>query len=216
MERLIPEQTSPELAGTAFVHLDGILYASFSTPDFASAASLAARVGEVAEELNHHPELRLTWGSISFELTSHDADGVTRRDLELAGRIQELADEAGATADTQVPARYDIAIDTVDADGIRGFWKAVLDYDEVDDDGEIELVDPRGKGPRVWFQHMEPPRTQRNRIHVDVYVPTSDAPDRVQAALDAGGTLLTDEYAPGWWVLADAEGNEACVCTSDL
>jgi len=36
----------------------------------------------------------------------------------------------------------------------------------------------------------------------------------VRAIVEAGGTLLTDEHAPEWWVLADVEGNELCVCTS--
>ncbi len=36
---------------------------------------------------------------------------------------------------------------------------------------------------------------------------------RVASTIAAGGHLVTDKYAPGWWVLADAEGNEACVAT---
>jgi 4a-hydroxytetrahydrobiopterin dehydratase len=54
---------------------------------------------------------------------------------------------------------------------------------------------------------------QRNRIHVDVWVPHDQAEARVAAAIAAGGHLVTDEHAPSWWVLADAEGNEACVAT---
>jgi 4a-hydroxytetrahydrobiopterin dehydratase len=61
---------------------------------------------------------------------------------------------------------------------------------------------------------MDVARTDRNRIHLDVYVPSAEAEPRVQAILDAGGVLLTDEHSPEWWVLADAEGNELCVCTS--
>ena len=38
-------------------------------------------------------------------------------------------------------------------------------------------------------------------------------PDDVEAAVAAGGRLVTDDFAPSWWVLADADGNEACVCT---
>jgi 4a-hydroxytetrahydrobiopterin dehydratase len=44
-------------------------------------------------------------------------------------------------------------------------------------------------------------------------VPHDQAEARVAAALAAGGHLVTDQYAPAWWVLADAEGNEACVAT---
>ena len=60
---------------------------------------------------------------------------------------------------------------------------------------------------------MTDPRFERNRIHIDVIVPHDVAEGRVTAALAAGGTLVTDKYARSWWVLADADGNEACVST---
>lgn len=60
---------------------------------------------------------------------------------------------------------------------------------------------------------MDVPRPQRNRIHLDVDVPHDEAPARIAAALAAGGVLLSDGAAPAFWVLADTEGNEVCVCT---
>lgn len=60
---------------------------------------------------------------------------------------------------------------------------------------------------------MDPPRTNRNRIHFDITVPHDVAQARVAAALAAGGRLVSDHRAPAWWVLADVEGNEVCVCT---
>ncbi|TFC30606.1 4a-hydroxytetrahydrobiopterin dehydratase [Cryobacterium sp. TMT1-3] len=211
---LAPYSTKKQLAGTAFVHLDGCLHATFRTTDFASALELVNRVGAVAEELNHHPDVRLGYGTVSLVLTSHDAGGVTLRDLELAARVQQIADTLGATARSAQPARYDIAIDCTDADAVRPFWRVGLGYIEVAGEDGIELVDPRGLAPKVWFQHMEIARTARNRIHLDVYVPSDDAEDRVAAVLLCGGVLLTDEHAPDWWVLADVEGNELCVCTA--
>jgi Glyoxalase-like domain len=56
-------------------------------------------------------------------------------------------------------------------------------------------------------------RSERNRIHIDVWVPHDQAEARVAAALAAGGRMVTDEHAPAWWTLADPEGNEADVCT---
>ena len=70
-----------------------------------------------------------------------------------------------------------------------------------------------GRGPSFWFQRMDAPRPQRNRIHIDVWVPHDQAEARIAAAIAAGGHLVTDQHAPSWWVLADAEGNEACVAT---
>ncbi|WP_236654266.1 VOC family protein [Streptacidiphilus anmyonensis] len=109
----------------------------------------------------------------------------------------------------------ELAIDALDIASIRPFWKAVLGYtDEPGRDGPTDaLVDPLGHGPSVWFQHMDAPRPQRNRIHFDVCVPHDEAAQRIAATLAAGGRLLSDDAAPAFWVLADAEGNEACVTT---
>ena len=57
------------------------------------------------------------------------------------------------------------------------------------------------------------PRRQRNRVHFDITVAHDEAEARVRAALAAGGTLVNDSFARTFWVLADAEGNEVCVCT---
>jgi 4a-hydroxytetrahydrobiopterin dehydratase len=92
------------------------------------------------------------------------------------------------------------------------FWRAVLGYRDRGD-GDDNLIDPRGRGTVFWFQQMDAPRPQRNRIHIDVWVPHDLAEERVAAAIAAGGVLVTDEHAPSWWTLADAEGNEADVCT---
>lgn len=212
---LSPAETSERLGASAFVHLRGSLYGSYGTADFASATRLVAQVAEAADAMNHHPDIRLGYGSVVFQLSSHDAGGVTERDLRLAEQIQALADSLGAVSAAVRPARYEVAIDCANADDIRDFWKVGLGYDErPGETGEIELVDPRGYGPTLWFQTMESARTDRNRVHLDVYLPTVDAESRVRAIVEAGGFLLTAEHAPDWWVLADVEGNELCVCTS--
>jgi 4a-hydroxytetrahydrobiopterin dehydratase len=109
----------------------------------------------------------------------------------------------------------EVGIDTLDAAAIRPFWRALLGYaDEPGRSGPWDgLVDPRGQGPAVWFQRMDAPRPQRNRLHFDVSVPHDEAGSRIQAALASGGTVISDAHAPAFWVLADAEGNEACVTT---
>ncbi|MFC4066826.1 VOC family protein [Actinoplanes subglobosus] len=110
---------------------------------------------------------------------------------------------------------WEVAIDAVDIASIRPFWKAVLGYsDETGKHGpEDRLVDPLRQGPAVWFQRMTEPRTQRNRIHIDISVPHDEAPGRIAAALSAGGHVVSDERAPSYCVLADREGNEVCVTT---
>ena len=108
--------------------------------------------------------------------------------------------------------QLEIAIDALDIPAVLRFWRAVLDY--VNEPGSDDsIVDPRGQGPTVWFQQMDAPRPQRNRIHLDVSVPHDEADARIKSTLAAGGTLVSDDAAPAFWILADPEGNEACICT---
>jgi len=57
------------------------------------------------------------------------------------------------------------------------------------------------------------PRADGGAIHVAVWVPYEQAQARVDAALAAGGRMVRDDFAPSWWTLADAAGNEADVAT---
>jgi 4a-hydroxytetrahydrobiopterin dehydratase len=210
---LTPAPTHPRHARGDFIHLDGALYAGYRTRDFAAGVRLVDAVAVAADTQNHHPDVSLRFRELGFTLTSHDAGGVTQRDLDLALRIQELAVEHSAVATRLPPSRTDVAIDCSDEAAVRPFWRVGLGYLESGTGDELELLDPRGTGPRVWFQHMEIQRTERNRIHLDVYLPVADCEERVQDIIDVGGVLLTDEHAPDWWVLADPEGNELCVCS---
>ena len=79
--------------------------------------------------------------------------------------------------------------------------------------GDSDIADPLGIYPPVYVQQMDDMRTGRNRIHIDVGVPHDQAEARVAAALEAGGTLVNDSYAPSWWTLADPEGNEVDIAT---
>jgi 4a-hydroxytetrahydrobiopterin dehydratase len=93
---LSPNDTADELAGTAFVHVGEQLVGAFTTADFASAVRLLDAVAVAADEANHHPDVKLGWGKVEFELSSHDAGGVTSRDLALARRVTSIAAEQGA------------------------------------------------------------------------------------------------------------------------
>ncbi|MFD4420485.1 4a-hydroxytetrahydrobiopterin dehydratase [Agromyces sp. NPDC058484] len=93
---LSPADSEAELEGTAFRHAQDHLHAVYTTEDFRSAVRLLDAVAVIADELNHHPDVRLGWGRIEFALRSHDAGGVTSRDLDLARRIGVVAAELGA------------------------------------------------------------------------------------------------------------------------
>ena len=208
--------TPEELAGTEGLEAWRVIlqsiHATYRTGgSFTAAADLAATVARLADAADHHPDLDLRYPDVvRVVLTTNDAGGLTRRDVDLARAITAAAAAQGATAEPNASEAVEIAIDTLDADRIRPFWAAILGYV---DDGGGNLVDPRRFGPALWFQQLDEPRTDRDRFHLDVSVPHDAAEARLEAALAAGGTLVTDRYARSWWVLADPDGNEACICT---
>jgi 4a-hydroxytetrahydrobiopterin dehydratase len=189
----------------------------FRTSSFAAGVQLVEAIGELADGANHHPDVDLRYGTVTVRITSHDVDGLSERDAALAAQISAAARELDIRADPSASSQLTIAVDALAGPAVQPFWRAVLGYDEdaeiEPDEAAVALHDPVSRMPLFWFQQMDGPREQRNRIHVDVHVPHDVAEARVAAALDAGGRLVTDDYAPSWWVLADAEGNEACVCT---
>jgi len=95
---------------------------------------------------------------------------------------------------------------------IAPFWAALLTGDAGAAGGE-DVMDPTGRVPLLWFQQTEPHATPRQRFHLDVWVPHDAAAGRIAAAVAAGGRVVDDAEAPSFTVLADAEGNRACVCT---
>ena len=188
------------------------LQARFATGDFDTGLRLVNEIGAAAEAMNHHPDLDLRYPTVHVRLSSHDVGGVTQRDLDLARRISDLAAGLGVRADTEAVQVLELALDTPSHQTIRPFWAAVLGMTEgpARDD---EVTDPSGILPALWFQETEAHEEPRQRFHLDITVPPEIAERRIQAAVAAGGTLVSDAAAPSFWVLADAEGNKACVCT---
>ncbi|HEX2806424.1 MAG TPA: 4a-hydroxytetrahydrobiopterin dehydratase [Kineosporiaceae bacterium] len=217
MSRLLDaEEISRQLADLPGVvaGVAGSLTVGLRAGSFLDAVRLIELVAHEAEELNHHPDLDLRWRTVTFTLSTHSAGGLTQLDVELAHRILAAAREVGADG-LPAPERVEIALDCLDAAAVRPFWAAGLGYrEQPDESGGVELHDPSGRGPVLWFQPLDAARPGRGRFHLDVYVPDGEAPARIAACLDAGGRLVTDEHAPSWWVLADPEGNELCICAN--
>jgi 4a-hydroxytetrahydrobiopterin dehydratase len=184
--------------------------AHFRTGSFAAGVGLVDAIGKLADAANHHPDVDLRYDGVTVRLGTHEIDGLSRRDVELARQISAAARELGVPADPTAVQTLQVAIDALVTPEVRPFWRAVLGYRE---EGEEDLVDPRARGPSIWFQQMDAPRPQRNRIHVDISVPHDQAEARIAAAIAAGGHVVADQYAPAWWTLADAEGNEVDVAT---
>ncbi len=66
---------------------------SFKFPDFVRALEFTNRVGQLAEEQGHHPDICLAWGRVDIKIWTHKIDGLTESDFILAAKIEKLAEE---------------------------------------------------------------------------------------------------------------------------
>jgi len=194
-------------------YLLGTLCASVPVGSLARAQEVAmAAIAASGQDGDGHLRIDLRADRVELSLQTRALDAVTGRDTQLAHRIAEVCPVISSPSPVQM---LELAIDALDIAAIRPFWKAVLACTGVpgQDGPQDALADPAGQLPALWFQQMDAPRPQRNRIHFDITVAHDEAEARVAAALAAGGRLVNDSCARSFWVLADAEGNEVCVCT---
>lgn len=137
-----------------------------------------------------------------------------------------------------------VTFDTGDPERLAGFWAAALGYKlqdppegfaswdealdawgvpEEDRNSASALVDPEGKGPRLYFQRVDTPKLGKNRVHLDLHVggPHSLGAEarweRIQAEAERlaglGATRVREgeQFGQRWIVMQDPEGNEFCV-----
>jgi 4a-hydroxytetrahydrobiopterin dehydratase len=190
-----------------WVVLHGGAMAAFRVPSLAEAARLARAVAQIPGL--DGALITLTGGHLTVRL----ARGVFRleeRHVELARAVSAVAREFGATADRSLAQEVSFAIaaqpDAIDV----GFWRAVLGYVELADDN---AVDPLGHGSTVWMQDLDPAKSLRHAMHVDVSVAREEAERRLAAALAAGGRVVDDSEAPACWILSDRAGNRVCIAS---
>jgi 4a-hydroxytetrahydrobiopterin dehydratase len=188
----------------------------FPTGSLTAGVRFVAALADQVDLDGHPPDLDVRPEGVTVRLATRTGDDfrLTRLDVDQALAVSAVARDLGLTADPTAVQTVQVSIDALDHASVIPFWRAVLGYLDRDRDGE-DLADPLRRGAPFWFQQMDAPRTDRNRIHVDVFVPPEVAAARIDAAIDAGGRVITDAHAPSWWVLADPEGNEVCVATID-
>ena len=193
----------------------GAIYTEVPAPSLVEATEAASlAVSTVGADGQGHLTVDIRSDRAVLRLQSADVPGVTGRDVRLAHDVSGALAARGWRARPGAVQALEIAIDALDIPLVRPFWRAITGYaDEPGSELNAALVDPTGRGPEIWFQQMDAPRPQRNRIHIDVDVPHEAAGARIDAAIAAGGRLLSDDASPAFWVLADPEGNEACICT---
>ena len=168
------------------------LHARYVVADFGTGVRFVAAVGEAGDAVGHHPRVPMGDGYVDLKLASDDA---VYRDGE----------------------GTELALDTAHAATIAPVWAALLTGStEARGHGTLgdDVRDAMGRVPILWFQETDEHETPRQRFHVDVWVPPEVAEQRIAAAVTAGGIVVDDSQAPSYTVIADQDGNKACVCTT--
>ncbi len=172
-----------------------------------------------ADHADEHLRADLRPDRVAFRLSTTALGTVTARDAELAGEITAAIHGLGKQllppTGGHPPQFLEIAIDALDIAAVRPFWLAVLGYT------------PEPGTDAAHGLHRRPHRRAAERlVPADGRTARTAQPDplrparrarrgrrRIQAALDAGGVLVSDAAARSFWILADAEDNEICICT---
>lgn len=204
------------------------LHARFAIDGFPAGARFVSAVAEAGQASGHQLEVRVGDSYVDLKLISHDAiyrddegiehqvSWVTQQDVDLARRVSQVAADLGIAARPEQIVSIELALDTADSSALAPVWAALLTGgDEALGFGTTgdDVRDVTGRLPILWFQDTDAHETPRQRFHIDVWVPHDVADQRIAAAVAAGGTIVDDTQAPSYVVIADPEGNKACVCT---
>lgn len=142
-----------------------------------------------------------------------DVHGLQLDFTDLAASLQTAARDLGATADPGLSRFVQLVLDAADVAVVRAFWLAALGYTPDRRAGVSDITDPRRLNPVLVFQEIDTSETerrrQRNRIHLELAVPSDLGQQRLATALAAGGRLL--EESEGRSRVADPEGNELVI-----
>jgi 4a-hydroxytetrahydrobiopterin dehydratase len=189
----------------------------FRTGSLAESARLVQAIAELPGVEEHAPAIDVRQSGVTLALITQSDDyrGMTQRDLQVARQISAAARDLGLTAEPSAVQSLLIIPGAPDTANVMPFWRAVLGYEPRPDSPDEDLVDPQDRGAAFWFEPMDEPRPDGGgAIHIGIWVPHDQAEARVAAALAAGGRVVRDEFAPAWWTLADAAGNEADIATA--
>ena len=216
-DRITPQQFHESKGAEDWRVLSEGACAFFRTTSLAEGAGLLDAISRLADVDDHHVDVDIRRSGVTVRLITivDDYMGMSRRDVELAEQISAIAREQGLTADTSAVQTLLVIPGAPVIAEVVPFWRAVLGYEPRQDSPDEDLVDPLREGVPFWFETMDEPRPDGSgAIHVAVWVPYEQAEARVAAALAAGGRLVRDDFAPSWWTLADAAGNEADIATT--
>ncbi len=191
--------------------------AFFATDSFADSVRLVSAISALSGVEDHAPDVDIRQDGVTVRLVTSADDwfGVTRRHVELARQISAIARDQGLSADTSAVQTMLVIPGAPNITEVMPFWQSVLRYKPRPDSPAEDLVDPHDRGPAFWFEQMKESRADGGgAIHLAIWVPYDEAESRIAAALSAGGHMVRDQFAPAWWTLADAAGNEADIATT--
>ena len=191
-------------------------YVHYRTPELAASAQFVQAIAELPGMAEHPPAIDVRQGGVTMRLITARDDfmGMTAADVETARAITRLARDQSLEADPSAVQHLLVVPGAPAGVEIMPFWRAILGYEPRADSPDEDLVDPQDRDPAFWFEEMADPRPDGGgAIHIAVWLPADQAEARVAATLAAGGRIVRDEFAPSWWTLADAAGNEADIAT---
>lgn len=218
---LVPGDPLSETTGTADWQAVFSAMACYRATSTAQQSDLAAAAAELAAHAGFPLLIDLRPGLVILDSGKDqweaDAHGLELDFIDLAESIQTAARELGATADPGLPRFVQLFLDAADVPAVRAFWIAALGYTTDRRAEQSDIVDPRRLNPVLLFQELDASETerrrQRNRISVELAVPSDLAQERLATIVAAGGRLLDESQ--GRWRIADPEGNELVLVRGD-
>jgi 4a-hydroxytetrahydrobiopterin dehydratase len=198
-------------------NLSGGATTMFRTRSFSAATRFAAAIGAMPGVEHHRPAIDIRDEGVTVQLltVTETYRGMSQPDVDLAREISALARQHGLVPDPTAVQSLQVYVGTPADANVLPFWRALLAYEGAPGDSDEGVLDPQGRGPAFWVERMEEARAGGGgAIHIAIWVPYEQAEALVAAALAAGGRLVRDEFAPAWWTLADAAGNEADISTT--
>lgn len=188
-----------------WVVLHGGATAAFRVSSMGEAVRLGAAITAVPGIEDTGAMLTISGPRLTVRLT-RDMWQLEARHVELARAVSAVARSHDATPEPASVQEVQLAISAKPDELDLGFWRAVLGYmPQSDDNG----VDPLGHASTVWMQELDPAKPLRHAMHVDVSLAREHARARLEAALAAGGRIVT--ASPEAWILSDRAGNRVCI-----
>ena len=171
--------------------------------NFREALAFTNRVGELAEEVGHHPDIELAWGRV-------EADGLHAQDRRPARGRLRLRREGRPGV---VSLRFrEIVIDCADPRSLARFWAQTTGYRlEQDHDDWASVVGEGDRAIIIAFQQVPESKEVTNRVHVDLSAADIEAEAQRVEALGATRRWVSDDPDDPFIVLADPEDNEFCI-----